>query len=284
VVRLRNTAAAVAAMGFLLGSGSTSAFVLDFEDGSFIGGPVLQHGTVINGTHQVADSGINIGISAENNGGGPHLAVVFDTTLTGTRDPDLQDPFHAPSAGNPYFTDPGDSTSNAVYEVGFVLSEMERPGNILIVQENGNGCGDGVCDDPDDEAGGPNSISFDFMDGPITAKSIDLFDLNGGNQNETATISLFSDLGGTQLIDSITVKGSDIGGDNRAGRLLFTASGIENVSKISVLFSSSGATGNLVYDVPSPGNPGNIVEPGTLALLASGAAGIAALRRRRRRQ
>lgn len=284
--RSRIAAAVVAATTVLLGSGSAAAFVLDFEQTSFIG-ETLVHGTVIDGTYQAADSGINVGISAVNNGGGPDFAVVFDSRLTGTADPDLEDPFSGPAAGNPYSTSPGDSQSQTSYEVSFVQSEMARPGNILIVQENNNGCSDGVCNDPDDEAGGPNTISFDFTDGPITAKSIDLFDLNGGGANETATISLFSDLGGTQLIDSITVKGDDLGGDNRAGRLLFTsfsANGIENVSKIAVQFSGSGATGNLVYVLPSGTPPQGIMEPGSLALLASGVAGLAVIRRRRGRR
>ena len=151
------------------------------------------------------------------------------------------------------------------------------------MQESDASCVGGICADPDDEAGGPNSISFEFTDGPITADSIDLFDLDDGSQMETATIQLFADLGGTQVIETIVVRGEDIG-DGRAGRVLFTSvhpNGIENVSKITVEFSSSGATGNLVYSVPDDrADPQAVSEPGSLALLATGAIGLIALRRR----
>ena len=281
VIRSSIAGAALAATAFILASGSANAFVLDFENASFIG-ENLVHGSVIDGTYTAADSNINVNIETSNDGGGPDFAVVFDSRQSGTADPDLQDPFSGPQVGD--FTTTGTNTGSD-YQVTFVESEMRRPGNILIVQENTTGCIDGVCDNPDDEGQGPNSISFEFTDGPITAESLDLFDLDGGSQMETATIRLFSDLNGTQIIDTIVVGGNDIGGDRRAGRVLFTSvnpDGIENVSKITVEFSSSGATGNLVYSTPDdPGDPQAVSEPGSLALLATGAVGLIALRRRR---
>ena len=55
----------------------------------------LQHGEVIN-TQFVASHGVTI--SARNVGGGPNLAVAFDSNRINTRDPDLQGPPW--SAGN----------------------------------------------------------------------------------------------------------------------------------------------------------------------------------------
>jgi len=48
------------------------------------------------GNRQIVDTefqtSYGLTISAQNVGGGPDLAVIFDSTLTGTLDPDLQGP------------------------------------------------------------------------------------------------------------------------------------------------------------------------------------------------
>ena len=66
---------------------SASALTIDFENTG------LSHGTIIN--NQFSSSGVTVG--AINLGGGPDLAVIFDSTLNGTRDPDLESPW---SGGN----------------------------------------------------------------------------------------------------------------------------------------------------------------------------------------
>jgi hypothetical protein len=88
----------------------------------------LHHGDVLNDQYLGA-YGIKISGAAWIGGNlVPRDPVVFDTELTGTRDFDL--------------------------EVGV--------GNISIVQENTDGCGDGTCDLPDDNAaGGIQKFQFD---------------------------------------------------------------------------------------------------------------------------
>ena len=98
------------------------------------------------------------------------LAIVFDTTVMGTSDPDLEDPF---TAGN---------------AAGEIL------GNALIVAENQTGCADDVCDDPDDErrTGGALlgfELAFDF---DLTAFSLTAIDLESG-QAGGASLTFFDD-------------------------------------------------------------------------------------------
>lgn len=280
MIRSTIAAAVVAAGALSLASVPANAYTLDFETGSAPSGgspgslgigSALVHGTVIDGAYVHDPSGAGVSISTTNGGGGPNFAVVFDTSEDNTRDPDLEAPFSGPA-------------ESLTADGGFdLLSVGDFAGNILVVQENGDSCsqaGD-VCDNPDDEAGGRNTIAFDFTDGPITAESLDLFDLDG-DQDEEAIISFFDPDG--ELVDSITVTGAEIGGDNHAARVDFTSvfeGGVKNVSEILVDFSSSGATGNLVYSMPPDDpDPGEAPEPGSLALLAGGALGLIAVRRR----
>jgi hypothetical protein len=267
VTRSTIAAAALAATAIALGSGSAGAFIVDFETVTF--GQEMVHGTKVDGSYTLTDSNVGIDIATENGrDGAPDFSVVFDTSETGTRDNDLEYPFGTPDV-------------STLADGGWGIESIgDFNGNILIVQENDWGCDDGVCNYPDDEGGGPNTISFTFGD-PITAKSLDLFDID---LDETATLRFLD--GSGDLVDAITVNGSEVGGNDHAGRVRFTnqsnPDGIENVTTILAEFSSSGATGNLAYDFDGP-DTANISEPGSLALLATGAFGLFALRRRYRR-
>jgi len=252
----------------LLPGSAHALFTVNF-DADGMGDPIV-HGQVIDDEYTLANGGIVDGgtggvvgmtVSALNGGGGPDLGVAFDTTLGVTEDPDLQDPFTVPT--------------NTSLESD---SSITNPGNILIVQENSTGCGDGVCDSPDDEGGGPNTFTFTFSDA-VTLFSVDVFDVDGTPDKQKETVAfVLRDSAGASIFETTNLG---TGGDNTAARVEF-GTGIMNVAALEATFSSSGALSNIKGEVPSNGTPPTSVSaPGSLALLALGLAGAAASRRRR---
>ena len=196
---------------------------IDFED---FGATDFEHGTVVNSQYASAPYG-NLTISASNFTG-PDLAVVFDTRLTGTQDPDLEDPF---SNGSGLGT--------------------ARPGNVLIIQENGTGCDDGTCNSPDDEGSRPaGSLTFAFQQA-VDLISLDFFDIenfagNDEDSNQPGTeIRFFDQFDNELFAGSYFVPGT--GGDNTWDQLAFN--GITGVYRLEVNLYGSGAVDNLVYNV-----------------------------------
>jgi len=252
------------------------AFVLNFDDNEDIGDIV--HGQVIDSEFTLANGGVpgtggllGVSVGATNNGGGPNLAVAFDSARTHTRDHDLEDPFKIAPGSEPY------------------IGDLRRPGNILIVQENNWGCADGVCNEPDDEAGGPNSMEFLFSEN-VTLTRIDLFDIDckkvwngwkwvedcGWPGGESATIEFFSDAAMQNSLGTAAVSSF---GNHTAKRVFFGDNGQSNVRKLVVTLSGSGAIGNIAGIIP---DNQQVPEPASLGLVVAGLIGLGIARRRRR--
>ena len=134
----------VASMAFLAAEAAYALpTVLDFES--------LMHGEIVGGQFSVSHG---VTISATNIGGGPDLAIAFDSTKTGTADPDLEDPWtFMGSTGN--------------------IPEGTILGKVLIIAENDEDKNnDNLIDSPDDEGSRPaGSIFFDF-DFPLVLEPI----------------------------------------------------------------------------------------------------------------
>lgn len=229
----------VALMVMACGAAAASADVIDFEG--------LQHGLIVN--NQFASQGVTV--SAVNPNRDFDLAAVFNSNLMDTRDPDLESPW---SGGN--------------------LPTSTDIGNILIIQENDNGIGDGVADLPDDEGRrAAGRLIFDFGQS-IQSIGFDLVDLEDAT-SETSTIELF--LGGASVL-SIGFAEFEAGGlyDNGA---VYGNNSLNRIGAIDIaggfdraVFSLGGSAGidNINYVVPAPG---------AFALLGLG--GLIAGRRRR---
>lgn len=148
------------ALGLLWVAGTASAGTITFDE------PLqgLVHGEIVDTDFP------GVRISAVNPNRSFDLAIVFDTTRTGTADPDLEDPF---SAGN---------------------AAGETLGNALIVAENQTGCDDDVCNDPDDEGRSSPSflgfvLEFDF---DLASFALTAIDIESGQANG-ASLAFFDD-------------------------------------------------------------------------------------------
>jgi len=191
-------------------------------------------------------------ISAINIGGGPDLAVAFDSTMSDTEDPDLEGPPW--NSGN--------------------LSPDTELGRLLIIQENDiDENNDGVMDNPDDEGSRPaGSIFFDFM-GPLRVISFDIIDVDNSDEfgDDAGYVGLFSDntelfrLKISDLVDSLSdvYDPSIVLGDNSANRVAFIdLRELGNVNKLEFNLGGSGAIDNIKWNrcVPIPGIPDSISD------------------------
>ncbi len=211
-----------ALVGLAGASSLAGAQTLDFSG--------LVHGEIVNS--QFAGAGVTI--SAVNPNRSFDLAVAFDTTMTGTSDPDLEDPFETGNIDGSTFL-----------------------GNVLILQENDTGIGDGIADDPDDEGSRPaGQLIFDF-DTTIQSLGFDLVDLEGA-VSETSSIEFF--LGGSSVL-SIDFSEFEAGGAFDMGAVYgnnflnridpITVSGGFDRAVISL--GGSAAVDNVSFAVPAPG-------------------------------
>jgi hypothetical protein len=254
----------------MMSAGPIQAWTVDFEaDGN---GANMVNGQVLDNEYASSiDGGTAPGltISGDNfNSCHPDLVVAFDTRLDDTRDADLESPF------TPHVQGGSDPTAGSD-----VFNALRNPGNIAVVQENGYRCGDGVCNRPDDEAYG-GIIRFVF-DAAVTLLSLDVFDIDGAPdpQNERGWIRFYDTANSSTASHTIDILGN--GGNNHSSRIVFAGlSGITDVFKMEVQFSSSGGLSNLIGANNSIPDNTSVPAPATLALFGLGLLGVAQFTRR----
>lgn len=212
----------------------------------------LAHGEIVDADFP------GVAISAINPHRGFDLAIAFDTTVLSSADPDLQFPFIAGNAA------------------GATL------GNVLILAENDSGCGDDLCDEPDDE--GRSSAAFmGFVlafDADLTAFSLTMLDIEAGQANG-ASLAFFRDglpVGQVFLSEFACASGSfcdpsvDFAGDRSANRLpAVTAAALGGAfDEVRIDLHGSGAVDALSFTVPEPALCGLLAPALLLALGAGG--------------
>jgi len=213
----------------------TQAGVIDFDD--------LTAGTIVDNEYAPL---LNVGV--QNLGGGPDVAVIFDTLNPTGRDYDLGGPFNS---NNPDLED--NFTAN----------------NVLIIHERFD-CNNLSCREPDDEGSRQaGRFFFDFASS-ITLESIDFFDVEtaeNGDRPENA-IRLF-DAADNEILPGRFFT-PDTGGDNMWDRLEFNVAGVK---RIELNMGGSGAIDNITYSV--------VPIPAAIWLFGCGLIGLVGLARRK---
>lgn len=245
-----------------LGGGEPRGLVLD----------TYEHGRVMNG---VDLGGVTLGV--DNFHSTTDLLVAFDTTLRGTRDPDLQGP--NPSGGS--------------WSRGNLSGGGSPLGTILIIQEVNNGfrgftdASNTVVSKPDDEgrrrggiSPGAGEITFDF-DAPVKGLGFTLVDVEetGEFNNETGFFATFQSGGETAMVsfkdfvdagspfyDPTVVFGNNSA--NRIGTITAEQLGLSGIDRVTMNFGGSGGVGGLqVTGIPTPGAAfGGVTMMGILLL------------------
>ena len=206
----------------------------------------LAEGTIIDDEY-FSDYGITInGTNVARNQS--NLAVIFDSSLSNTRDADLESPFNninTPTLGE------------------------SNPGNILIIHEDPSSCDDFTCANPDDEGRRPSGFfTIDFTDS-VTLNSIDFFVIEKEEATQNNAIQLFASNGDELSTGLFFTPGT--GGNNTWDRLNFDIAG---VSLLKINLNGSGAISNLNFTSVA------VPEPSTLAVFGLALLGFAGVRRK----
>ena len=218
---------------------SAVATVIDFND--------LDNGTRVD-TEYFSEYGITFNGTNVAQGGADNLAVIFDTTLTQTADPDLEGDF-----------------SNAN------LGDLNA-GNVLVIQEDLASCNELTCTNPDDEGAQPSGyFSIDFENG-VTLNSIDFFDIEFDEATSDNAINLFAFDGSELNAGQFFTPGT--GGNNTWDQLTFD---VADVYSIEINLKGSGAISNLDFTANSTAS---VPAPATIGLLSLALFGLMSTRRR----
>lgn len=215
----------------------------------------LQHGAIVTNQFQTSEG---LTVSANNLARPFDLAIIFDTTRTGTADADLEGP--------------GWSSGNLPASTNF--------GNVLILAENNVDtlAPIGLIDSPDDEGTRPAGDLIFQYNHQLTTFGFDVIDVEGV-LDENGMISFFRDnvLQATVNFSQLVAPGAYFDptirfGDHSINRIKpFTATQLQITSfdKVVVRLGGSGAIDNIV-----------VPEPSTIGAAMIGA--IVATRHRRR--
>ncbi|MBC8104978.1 MAG: PEP-CTERM sorting domain-containing protein [Anaerolineae bacterium] len=215
----------------------------------------LQHGAIVTNQFQASEG---LTVSANNLARPFDLAIIFDTTRTGTADPDLEGP---PWSG-------GNLQSNTNF------------GNVLILAENNvdTQAPIGLIDSPDDEGTRPAGDLIFQYNRQLTTFGFDVIDVEGV-MDENGRISFFRDnllqtsVNFSQFVTAGAFFDPTISfGDHSINRIKpFTATqlGITSFDKVVVRLGGSGGLDNIV-----------VPEPSASILLLVGAMGATRHRRR----
>jgi hypothetical protein len=229
----------------LLGAGPAGALTLDFDD--------FVHGEAVAQQLQIM---LGVQLTTLNVPRGHDLGIAFDTNVASSETTDDDLLFSGGWAG-------GNLAGEPVHD-----PMLNR---ILIIQEDASRCGPSgdtyICDDPDDEGGRPagwfrfdlpdayDHFAFDLVDveDAMTEKGMVVFTYEGGDERVYA----FEDFAGVAW-GNRTANHIDLGDVGMYDRVVIHIGG-------------SGGVDNLVM---TP-------EPGTIALLGLGLAGLSIASRRR---
>jgi hypothetical protein len=216
--------------------------VLDFD--SFADGQIIDDEYLAD--YGVSVESVNYIDGVANNGNDiSGRQVAFNTLNNNSRDNDLE----YNNNNNDYNNQGSDFHYTALNMPGFVGNA--NPGNVLILQENGIGCGDGICDRPDDEgsrAAGYFTFTFSNI---VNILNIDFFDIEDKAGQDTKYYGIhFFDQDNNEVHQGNFVPTM---GDGQFYRQAFH--NISGVKRLVLNMPGSGGLDNLAFattDVPEP--------------------------------